>query len=80
MCLAQGHNAVTLVRLELATLDLKLSTLPLSHCAPFIWIQIRPDVLSDLIWVQTVCIIGYDTTGIVNPFQTNGTLGKVCYS
>ena len=33
MCLAQGHNAVTPVRLEPATLRLETSTLPLSHCA-----------------------------------------------
>ena len=26
------------------------------------WIQIRPDVLSGLIWVQTVCIIYQQTT------------------
>ena len=31
MCLAQGHNPVTLVRLEPAALCLKSSTLPLSH-------------------------------------------------
>ena len=36
MCLAQGHNAVTPVSLEPATLSLESSTLPLSHCAPFL--------------------------------------------
>ena len=34
MCLAQGHNAVTLVRLEPGALGLESSTLPLSKCAP----------------------------------------------
>ena len=34
MCLAQGHNAVTLVRLNPWPLSLKSCTLPLSHCAP----------------------------------------------
>ena len=34
MCLAQGHNTVTLVRLEPAAPPLQSSTLPLSHCAP----------------------------------------------
>ena len=35
MCLPQGHNAVTLMRLEPATLGLESSTLLLSHCATF---------------------------------------------
>ena len=40
MCLAQGHNAVTPVRLEPAALCLESSTLPLSHCAPVLrWVQ-----------------------------------------
>ena len=34
MCLAQGHNALPPVGLQPATLDLKSSTLPLSHSAP----------------------------------------------
>ena len=35
MCLAQGHKAVTPVRLKtLQPLHLESSTLPLSHCAP----------------------------------------------
>ena len=34
MCLAQGHNAVLPVRLEPQPLNLKSSTLPLSHHAP----------------------------------------------
>ena len=34
MCFAQGHNAVTLVRLEPGPLRLESSILPLSHCAP----------------------------------------------
>ena len=34
MCLAQGHNVVTRVRLEPITLYLESSPLPLSHCAP----------------------------------------------
>ena len=34
MCLAQGHNAVTPVRLEPAALWLESSAPPLSHCAP----------------------------------------------
>ena len=32
ICLAQGHNAVTPVRLHPQPLGLKSSTLPLSHC------------------------------------------------
>ena len=32
--LAQGYNAVTLVRLQPMALGLKSSTLPLNHCAP----------------------------------------------
>ena len=32
--LAQGYNAVTLVRLEPWPLGLESSTLPLTHCAP----------------------------------------------
>ena len=39
MCLAQGHNTVPPVRLEPQTLDLKSSTLPLSHCAPEKWLK-----------------------------------------
>ena len=35
MCLALGHNTVTLVRLEPAAFQSRSSTLPLSHCAPF---------------------------------------------
>ena len=34
MCLAQGHIAVTPVRLEPGPLGLESSTLPLSHCPP----------------------------------------------
>ena len=34
MCLAQGHIAVTPVRLDLRPLGLESSTLPLSHCSP----------------------------------------------
>ena len=34
MCLAQGHNAVMLVRLKPTILGLQSSILPLSHCAP----------------------------------------------
>ena len=34
-----------------------------SQCQTF-WIQIRPKVLSDLIWVQTVCK-GYEQTTLV---------------
>ena len=39
MCLAEGHNAVMPVSLELETENprpfaLELSTLPLSHCVP----------------------------------------------
>ena len=34
MCLAQGHNAVTRVRLEPRGPGLESSTLPLSHCPP----------------------------------------------
>ena len=34
MCLAQGHIAVTPVRLDLRPLGLESSTLPLSHCPP----------------------------------------------
>ena len=30
------------------------------------WIQIRPDVLSDLIWVQTVCKVCQQMTLEVN--------------
>ena len=37
MCLTQGHNIVTPVRLEPAPFCLKSSTLPLSHCAPREW-------------------------------------------
>ena len=33
MCLAQGHNTVTPVKLKSQPLSLKSSTLPLSHCA-----------------------------------------------
>ena len=32
MCLAQGHSAVTLLRLKSGPLHLESSTLPLSHC------------------------------------------------
>ena len=35
-CLAEGLITVPLVRLEPATLNLKSSTLPLSHCAPHV--------------------------------------------
>ena len=35
--LIKDHNTVTLVRLEPAALGLELSTLPLSHCAPFLF-------------------------------------------
>ena len=35
MCLAQGHNAVTLVRLEPQPLYLETSSLPLNHSTPF---------------------------------------------
>ena len=34
MCLAQGHNTVTLVKLEPVVPRLESSSLPLSHCAP----------------------------------------------
>ena len=34
MCLAQGHIAVTPVRLDLRPLGLESSTLPLSNCSP----------------------------------------------
>ena len=34
MCLAQGHDTVTPVRLKPAALSLASSTLPQSHCAP----------------------------------------------
>ena len=36
MCLAQGHNSKTPVRLKPATLGLELSTLPQSHCIPWV--------------------------------------------
>ena len=36
MSLAQGHNTVTPVRLKPAAPRLKSSTLPLSHCAPYL--------------------------------------------
>ena len=39
MCLAQGHNAVALVRLEPAA----SRTLPLSHCAPY-EIKVKPSL------------------------------------
>ena len=34
MCLAQGHNVVTQVRLEPMAPRFRVNTLPLSHCAP----------------------------------------------
>ena len=34
MSLAQGHNAVTLVRLKPVALGRESSTIPLSHCIP----------------------------------------------
>ena len=41
MCLAQGHNAVMLVRLDPRHFGLEASTLPLSHCTPIkYWIAI----------------------------------------
>ena len=40
MCLAQGHNAVTPVRLKPTALGLESSILPLSHCTPkYIYIK-----------------------------------------
>ena len=43
MCLAQGHNAVTQVRLKSAAIEgfgLESSTLPLSHCDPDIMFEV----------------------------------------
>ena len=34
MCHAQGHNAVTLVKLEPVAAPSRVKRLPLSHCAP----------------------------------------------
>ena len=55
MCLAQGHNAVTQVRLEPATPRFESSTLPLSHCASTCML-LRASVfirlnIEDLTWV-----------------------------
>ena len=37
-----------------------------------VWIQIRPDIMSGLIWIQTVCI-GYQQTELVP--RKNSTSG-----
>ena len=34
MCLAQGHNTLTPVRLKPSAPQSRVNTLPLSHCAP----------------------------------------------
>ena len=35
------------------------------------WIEIRPDILSGVIWVQTVCKSYQQTTLVVNPYPAN---------
>ena len=37
ICLAQGHNTLTPVRLKPAAPRSRASTLPLSHCPPYLW-------------------------------------------
>ena len=46
-----------------------LSGMP-SECQT-VWIQVRPDVLSGLIWIQTVCI-GYQQMTLVGKVLTHG--------
>ena len=50
-----------------------LSGIP-SECQT-VWIQIRPDILSDLIWVQTVCKV-YQQTAPVDKARVNSYLYK----
>ena len=64
MCLAQGHNAVTLVRLENAaplsrvkhstTEPLRSPTFPLYHLARYTFIsKLKPNLVSFRIWHAT---------------------------
>ena len=46
MCLAQGHNTVTLVKLQPVALRLEFSSLPLTHCArPILLLQCEGQAL-----------------------------------
>ena len=40
-----------------------------------VWIQIRPDVLSGLVWIQTVCN-GYQQTTLVGKEDTASLYGR----
>ena len=44
-----------------------------------VWIQIRPDILSGLIWVQTVCK-DYQPTALAGKEFANWIKGLLCTS